>query len=376
MLRSDLKADRVRADEAVLSHFTRLSRADRSLQMPKGCGQRLLDLEVKPVPFVESHLFQSIATQSPALYSNFPRPLRRRRDGNFVCQPEDVAEQLSKCTAPRAYEVRIGSGDEKRNLTISEILQRWRMPGTLLGVTDLPVRDGALAEFFDVDFLHPWNLMPLAPPDIRRLEMLTAVISTAGKLTDSHSDDLAVCNHCFVGSKLWLAWETFEGLDAGLEDVERVELRGGRARFNAEIFLSLKSACWFLVRPDETVFLPGKFTHRVYTLENYIGVGSFYVGFANLLHTARRWMTRGSLWDPVAGGPNGQLAEDLLETGLNALTNMSGASLDTRTACGIRAIPAALAQMSKSEAADQELGGTRPVLAQTEAAMRAVNAWH
>ncbi|MCG7521478.1 hypothetical protein MHN28_17585 [Ruegeria sp. Ofav3-42] len=348
MLHRKFEANKPDSDEAVLSFFHSLRRIDRNLQFPEGSGQRLQDLELKPFPFNKSHLFECIARQQPVLYSDFPRPLARGSDGGHVCAPDQLAAQLARCTAPDTYRVRLGTGDEKRHLTIAEILQRWRQSGVVMGVTDLPVRNGPLAEYFDVDFLKPWNLMPNASDEIRELEMLTAVFSTAGKLTDSHSDDMAVCNHCCVGSKLWLAWETYEGLDAGLEDVERVDLNA-KARFDPEAFLSLKSACWFIVQPGETIFLPGKFTHRVYTLENYIGVGSFYVGFSNLLHTARRWMTHGSLWDPVADGPKGQHADKLLEFGSAELMKVLQADQEKQRDFGTDAISVALDHINWSD---------------------------
>jgi hypothetical protein len=33
--------------------------------------------------------------------------------------------------------------------------------------------------------------------------------------TDSHSDDPDGSNHCFVGRKLWLVWDTFLGIGRG-----------------------------------------------------------------------------------------------------------------------------------------------------------------
>jgi hypothetical protein len=105
--------------------------------------------------------------------------------------------------------------------------------------------------------------------------MMTLVVSSCGNVTDSHSDDPDGSNHCFVGRKLWLAWETFEGQKAGLRDCSR-DLIVERAHFDLGIFASLKTARWWTVGPGETLFLPGRFSHRVITLESYVGIGSFY----------------------------------------------------------------------------------------------------
>ncbi len=323
------------AEVSPLALFQRLARSDRSLHAPNTIQTQLEDTRLRPVSFRPESLFDSIATQAPILFSDFPAPLRR----DDLAAPDALIGALRASRGQDTYPVRFGSSDAKRNLTIREIMQRWQVPGAVLGITDLPVRDKDLSDLFDVDFLAPWNLMPGAAPELQRLEMLTAVFSTAGKLTDSHSDDMAVCNHCFHGRKLWLAWETYEGLDAGLEDVERVSVHT-KARFDLQAFLSLPSAHWFLVEPGQTIFLPGKFTHRVYTLENYIGVGSFYVALANLLHTAGRWTARGSLWDEPGSPP---MADRLLADGLAALARLKNAPAPVQAQYGWAALPASVA---------------------------------
>ena len=69
-------------------------------------------------------------------------------------------------------------------------------------------------------------------------------------------------------------WDTQEGRKAGLEDVER-DIVYGRAAFDLPTFCKLDSARWLTVGPEETLFLPGRFTHRVVTVERYLGFGSF-----------------------------------------------------------------------------------------------------
>lgn len=321
--------------ESAFSMFRRLVRMDPMLRLQDSDAHRLDATRLAPSSYSSDQLFSAIATQSPVLFDDFPSPIR----DPDLRWPKALEHRLASSTSKVTHPVRFGSGDAKRDLTLAGILRRWQVPGAIMGVTDLPVRDGELENIFDTDFLAPWNLMAKAPPAIQRLEMLTAVLSTAGKLTDSHSDDMAVCNHCCTGLKLWLAWDTYEGLQAGLEDVERVSVTG-RARFDMATFLSLDSACWFLVGPGQTIFLPGKYTHRVYTLNNYIGVGSFYVGPANLLHTVARWVLHGSLWDDEDPGA---LVDTMLTTGLEALAKLQNAGPVVRKEWGCAALPKALA---------------------------------
>jgi hypothetical protein len=125
---------------------------------------------------------------------------------------------------------------------------------------------------------------------------MTLVISSKGNVTDSHSDDPDGSNHSFCGRKLWLGWETFEGQAAGLEDNSR-GAKNDPAAFNLKAFLSLPSSCWFTVSSGETLFLPGRLTHKVLTLEPYLGVGSFYVALPCAVDTITRWTLHHALWE-------------------------------------------------------------------------------
>ena len=125
--------------------------------------------------------------------------------------------------------------------------------------------------------------------------MFSFVISSRGYVTDSHSDAPDSSNFCFVGKKLWFSWDTYEGIGAGLQDVERMAV-AGRARFDIESWLSLRSARWFLVGPNETLFLPSHLTHKVITIEPYVGVGSFFIALPNCLRMLSHWISKGPLW--------------------------------------------------------------------------------
>ena len=42
--------------------------------------------------------------------------------------------------------------------------------------------------------------------------------------------------------------------------------------------------------------MPGHLTHKVITLEPYLGVGSFYLSFPNLMRTLSRWLAHTPNW--------------------------------------------------------------------------------
>ena len=46
----------------------------------------------------------------------------------------------------------------------------------------------------------------------------------------------------------------------------------------------------------QTLFLPGHLTHKVVTLEDYLGVGSFFVMLPSYLRTLTRWTKHTPLW--------------------------------------------------------------------------------
>lgn len=335
----------ISADETtrVLDVVSKLSRDDPALHLPETAKSDFLAKGLTPRSFDHDVLFANMATQTPVLFSDFPAPLSTAisKDREAHDQRKILVELLKDCAGSERYKVRFGNSDNVQYLTIAEIMLRWRASGTVLGISDLPIRGRVLASVFDEGFLDFCNLMPLGSDVIRQLEMLTAVISKAGKLTDSHSDDLAVCNHCFLGEKLWFAWDTNEGLDAGLEDVERVKVRG-RAQFSIETFASLKSSIWFFVLPGETIFLPGMYTHRVYTLEDYIGVGSFYIALPNIIHTASRWLRDGSVWDPSPESNEPRPLDAILPIAQQKLSALKQGSALDRKNCGYEELPLAL----------------------------------
>jgi hypothetical protein len=184
------------------------------------------------------------------------------------------------------------------------------------------------------EVLSGFNLLPHSSVGASKQEMFSFVISSRGHVTDSHSDAPDSSNFCFVGKKLWLAWDTYEGMRHGLQDVERVPVYR-KARFDMEEWLSLRSARWFLVNPGETLFLPAHLTHKVVTLEAYIGLGGFFVALPNSLRLLSHWIARGPLWSKRdSTGDRDNLLGEIAQSVRDSVLYLRGASLKERQQWG------------------------------------------
>jgi hypothetical protein len=153
----------------------------------------------------------------------------------------------------------------------------------------LHFRETRFEEFIDTSALSEFNVLCADPVLVDKLEMMTAVISSKRNVTDTHTDDCDGSNHCLLGKKLWLCWDRMEGRAKGFEDVDRDQVTSF-ARFDLPTFLSLPSSKWFVITENETLFLPGSLSHKVITIEEYIGVGSFHVALPSYVRALRRWI--------------------------------------------------------------------------------------
>jgi hypothetical protein len=243
--------------------------------------------------YSRARLFAKMAAAQPVIFSDFNvtvegparRPLRDKL----------VAVYLSGFPKNHRVRCRLGPAQRLRLLSVSDLLRRWEAGRARLNVTDFHFRGTRVETGIGIDALSDFNLLLLGSGDVALQEMMTLVISSAGSVTDSHSDDPDGSNHCFVGTKLWLVWDTFEGAASGLQDISRDDV-SGCARFDMRTFLALRSSRWFLVSDGETLFLPGGLTHKVLTLRPYLGVGSFYVSLPNCIATLVRWHVHRPLW--------------------------------------------------------------------------------
>jgi len=263
----------------------------------------------------------------PALFSD----LALRVDGRPEEPVRDRLLQLYRNGFSRLRRVSVQAGPSQRRerVTVRELLRRWSGGRAVISVTDLHIRGTRVEPAIGIAALSDFNVLLLGSEDMALQEMMTLVISSAGNVTDSHSDDPDGSNHCFAGTKLWLAWDTFEGLHRGLQDNSRQELHDS-ARFDMRVFLELPSSRWWLVTEGETLFLPGKLTHKVITLEHYLGIGSFYVALPNALQTVMRWYDHGPLWSLTNAESRGLIDEIALAAARKADQLRIGSNLERR----------------------------------------------
>lgn len=285
---------------------------DRTLKATPDQFARLRRKQVKPAAYSREALFQAMAKGQPAVLTGVQVPVA----GSEKLGPEAALVRLLDrgFDARQRANAQVGPRQQRTRLGVHELLRKWRNRRSLVSVTDLHIRGTPLERHIDTAQLSAFNLLPLGSEDLQRQEMMTLVIGARGNVTDSHSDDPDGSNHCFLGRKLWLAWETFEGIRVGLQDCER-GLVTGRARFNLDRFCELQSARWWTVEPGETLFLPGKLTHKVVTLEAYMGIGSFYVSPVSCLDSLSRWYLHQPLWSlDDRKGENAGLVDEIAGT--------------------------------------------------------------
>ena len=250
---------------------------------------------IRPVAFSRNALFSSMAEAKPVVFTDVPVPVKGERE---LGARQAVLDSL-RFGFPKyeKFRVRLGrDGYRREGLRVDELLRRWNGNRGLISVTDLHIRVSKLLKSIDCSTLSDFNLLAGARDPVGAEEMLTTVVSSAGVFTDSHSDDPDGSNHCFVGKKLWLVWDTFEGIARGLEDVERSGTDRAQAAFSMSAFLSVPGSRWFTVEDGQTLFLPGHLTHKVVTLEDYIGIGSFFVMLPSYWRTLLRWTEHPPLW--------------------------------------------------------------------------------
>ena len=248
---------------------------------------------VRPQAYSREKMFLNMAHRKVGIFKGVPVLVRKFEGADTR---ETLIHSLMRKIPPReTSRVQVGPSHVMTRLPVREILRRWLGERAIVGVTDLHIRGTRFEKVIDTKALSDFNTLIRGTEDLARQEMMTLVIASAGNVTDSHSDDPDGTNHCFFGKKLWLAWDTFEGMAAGLQDVERQSVYK-KARFDMTRFLGLKSSRWFVVSEGETLFLPGNLTHKVLTLESYLGVGSFHIGLPGSLDSFTRWIHRGPLW--------------------------------------------------------------------------------
>jgi hypothetical protein len=261
---------------------------DPSLYIRPEQVARLEEKRVKRDHFSRSRLFNRIMAGEPSLFSGFPVRLRHSSS-----EPKASVLDEIRSGFPRSKRARVRVGKSISLSPIPSVVDRWQRATSVFGVTDLHYIGARFDARLDTDALNEFNLLPRGAYGFQSQDSL--VISSTGAFTDSHSDDHSGSNHCFVGSKVWLMWDTLEGLASGLEDAERCRVKG-RAAFDVAAFLSLRSSRWLLIRTGQTIFVPGHLTHKVITLEAYLGLGSFYAALPSFIDSLARWTQLPPLW--------------------------------------------------------------------------------
>ena len=216
---------------------------DTSVRLPKRKFSKMLGRYIAPAPYARSTLFEAMLAGEPCLMSRYPNPLRE--PFKRLSRDEVVPAIVDWFIANRSREthrVFTGPTGVRRDLTPREIALKWRENRTRFGITDLYIRNSRIEkEIIDPAILNGFNLLHLSSKKARVEEQFSFVFSSRGHITDSHSDAPDSTNYCFVGKKLWLGWDTYEGRASGLDDVERTPITG-KARFNMEAWVNLKSA--------------------------------------------------------------------------------------------------------------------------------------
>lgn len=284
------------SEDALLDAFEEASTYDPTLAVGRRDLARLRALRVAPERFTRDRMFRAMLNREPCVLRGHPRPAC----GALAKMPLDdaatgVMDWLGKRKGREKFRVYTGPTGVPRKLTLRDIAKKWDADAGPFGVTDLHIRHSNMEDIIAPDVISGFNLLPHSTPGAQQQEMFSFVISATGQVTDSHSDAPDSTNYCFTGKKLWLAWDTYDGMRHGLQDVERVSVKD-KAIFDMKRWMSLPSARWCLVNPGETLFLPAHLTHKVVTLERYIGVGGFYLSLPNCLHLLRHWIVRPPLW--------------------------------------------------------------------------------
>ena len=262
---------------------------DKTLKVSAKDIGRLKSRYLEPINYSKDILFHSMLHGKTVVFNNYPLT-ENDTDGpdKTVATLKKLRDNLNQ--KERIY-IRYGAKRTLKKVTIKEVIERWTRQRSKFGVTDLHFRDTAYFKKVDANAISYFNLLPSFADEVSFLEMLTLVISSKGIFSDSHSDDGDGSNHCILGKKLWFAWDKEEGALRGLQDCTH-DYVYSQAKFSIEKFLSLKSSHWFIVSEGKTLFMPGNFTHKVITLEPYIGFGSFYLSFPNYINSLKRWILK------------------------------------------------------------------------------------
>ena len=311
------------------------ARFDATVGIDRKHLAKMLRRHISPMPYSEENLFGNMLVGEPYILTGFPSPLKGPLKGVVK---EEAGSAIMQWLAGNGnqdlHRLYVGPTGARRDLTFQQIVTKWQADRTRFGVTDLHIKNTNVEDIVDTDTLSAFNVLAHSSSAAFEQEMFSFVISSRGQVTDSHSDAPDSSNYCFTGQKLWLAWDTYEGTKRGLQDVDRMPL-SGKARFDMETWLSLKSARWLLVNAGETLFLPAHLTHKVITLKRYVGVGGFFIALPNCLRVMAHWVSRVPLWSKRdLHGERDELLGDIAQSVRDKILSLRDASKHERQRWG------------------------------------------
>jgi len=289
--------------------------------------------------YTRRHLFSRMMRGQPSLFIDFPVRLKQQAHDKRAVLLNAIKSGFS---SHALASVQINSS-RCTKMGVGDLLKRWERGRSVVGVTDLHFRKTRFEKLIDASALSDFNVLCADPHLIENLEMMTLVISSKRNLTDTHTDDCDGSNHCFLGEKLWLCWDRMEGRAKGFEDLDRDKVKDF-ARFDLVSFLSLPSSRWFIVKENETLFLPGSLSHKVITLEDYVGVGSFHVALPGYVRALRRWI----LYDTLDVQP-GNLLERINRAVIARIRKLEKASTPKRESWGLSYLGPSIERFLKFE---------------------------
>lgn len=261
------------------------------------------------------------ANQKVSLINFLPALVNKRVFGS-TC---DLANKISGLNSDSKFRVRT-PGRIPIWLNLEDIMSLWMDPFTRIHSTDICASKSMSHQLFNYDVINGHNLFSLGSTRVKQLQMLGMTVSTKGSITCSHTDDADSIIYGLAGKKLWLVWDYKEGSVKGLEDGERL-MANRKPNFSMAQFLALNSSRWAIVEKDQMLFLPGKMTHRVVTLEDSIGLNCFRLSLPNLLNTLIRWMNYQPLFIKRSGVNMGdQILTEILKITLKQILKLKGAS--------------------------------------------------
>lgn len=333
-----------------IAFWERAADLDKTLKVGNQDLFLLKKKRVTPIPYSRLLMFSRMAKGQISLFNNLKVPVSND-SGNDL---RSVLTNGISTGFPKSRTARIQMGRSGRRcrMRVAEVMRRWQSGRTILSVTDLHFRGTKFYEVINTSALSNFNILctdlEFSSEFMESIEMMTLVVSSEGNLTDNHADDCDGTNHCFLGRKLWLAWDRLEGKAAGFEDVDRDKVLD-QAAFDIKAFLSLPSSRWFTVEPGQTLFLPGSLAHKVITLEHYIGAGSFHVALPSYIRSLKRWI----LYDTHDIGPQG-LLEKINVAVMRRIHKLQGAPQSVRESWGVSSMKKAIQLWDKTESLENK----------------------